>query len=233
MIQLTCGGESLTVEADEILVGAGRAPNVDGLGLEAAGVDYDAREGVHVDDHLRTTNAAIFAAGDVCSRFRFTHTADFAARLVAQNALFPFLPKKRFSDLVIPWCTYTEPEIAHVGGYEHEIRARGVDCETIRVELADVDRAIVDGETEGFLKIHVGTKGQILGATLVSRHAGETISELTLAMVRGIRLGSLGSIIHPYPTQAEAIRKAADQYNRRRLTPGRRRVLAWLLARMR
>jgi pyruvate/2-oxoglutarate dehydrogenase complex dihydrolipoamide dehydrogenase (E3) component len=234
VVHLEHMGEKLAVPADEILVGVGRAPNVDGLGLEAAGVQYDTLTGVRVDDHLRTSNPDIFAAGDICSPYKFTHTADFAARIAVQNALFPFLPKKKFSDLVIPWCTYTDPEIAHVGLDEHQLKEKSVEFDTVRVPFEDVDRAVLDGETEGFVKVVVRkTNGKILGATIVSRHAGETISQLTLAIVNGVKLGSIGSVIHPYPTQAEAIRRAADQYNRKRLTPGRKRFLQWLLSRMR
>lgn len=233
-VHVEYAGKTEAIPADAILVGVGRAPNVEGLNLEAVGVEYDPQAGVHVNDYLQTTNPNIFAAGDVCSNFKFTHTADFAARIVAQNALFPFLPKKKFSSLVIPWCTYTDPEVAHVGAYEPELKEKGVACETIMVPLGEVDRAILDGEDEGFLKIHVGAKdGKILGATLVARHAGEMISEITLAMVGGIKLGTIGSVIHPYPTQAEVIRKAADLYNRKRLTPGRKKLLAWVLEKLR
>jgi pyruvate/2-oxoglutarate dehydrogenase complex dihydrolipoamide dehydrogenase (E3) component len=220
-------GEALTVDA--ILVGVGRAPNVEGLDLEAAGVSYD-NHGVQVDDRLRTTNRRIFAAGDICSRFKFTHAADAMARIVIQNALF--LGRARASALTIPWCTYTEPEIAHVGLYEREAAERGIAVQTFVQKLEDVDRAILDGETEGFVKVHVraGTD-RLVGATIVARHAGDLISELTLAMVGKLGLRTLARTIHPYPTQAEAIRKLGDAYNRTRLTPFTRwllqRVMAW------
>lgn len=216
------------VAVDQIVVGAGRAPNVADLGLEQVGVAYDTRHGVQVDDHLRTTNARIFAAGDVCMAHKFTHAADFAARIVIQNALF--FGRKKLSALTMPWCTYTDPEIAHVGLYEHEAQSRGVALDTFVIQLADVDRAVVDGEEEGFVKIHV-RKGsdEILGATIVARHAGEMISEVTLAMVAKVGLGRLASVIHPYPTQAEAIRKAGDAYNRTRLTPLVKKLFASLL----
>jgi pyruvate/2-oxoglutarate dehydrogenase complex dihydrolipoamide dehydrogenase (E3) component len=214
-----------TVVVDELLVGVGRAPNVEGLGLESAGVACEPW-GVVVDDRLRTTNPRIFAAGDVCLTHKFTHTADAAARIVLQNALFPG-PKKKLSALTVPWCTYTDPEIAHVGLYEKEARDRGIAVETVTVPMDDVDRAIADGEEAGFVKIHTARgKGRILGATVVGRHAGEILSEITLAMVAGVGLGSISSVIHPYPTRAEAIRKAADAYNRGRLTPGVRKWLA-------
>jgi pyruvate/2-oxoglutarate dehydrogenase complex dihydrolipoamide dehydrogenase (E3) component len=210
------GQEVLTV--DVILVGVGRVPNVEGLNLEAVGVTYDKKRGVVVNDRLQTTNPRVYAAGDICLDYKFTHAADAAARVVIQNALF--FGRKKLSTLTIPWCTYTDPEIAHVGMYPHDAEKRGVDVNTFTVPLREVDRAVVDGEEEGFVKIHAqkGTD-RILGATIVARHAGEMINEITLAMTAKIGLGTLSSVIHPYPTQAEAIRKAADAYNRTRLTP--------------
>jgi pyruvate/2-oxoglutarate dehydrogenase complex dihydrolipoamide dehydrogenase (E3) component len=230
LVNLECGGVNREIACDEILVGAGRAPIIEGLNLEAAGVDYDSRAGVKVDDHLRTSNSGIFAAGDVCSAYKFTHMSDAMARIVIRNALF--LGRERVSALTIPWCTYTDPEIAHVGLYEHEASSRGIPVKTFTQPLKDVDRAVLDGEAEGFAKIHMraGTD-QIVGATLVASHAGEIISELTLAMVGGIGLSTIARTIHPYPTQAEAIRKIGDAYNRARLTPRvsglLRRWLAW------
>lgn len=230
-------GKRLTVEShgsgydltvDHILVGAGRVPNVENMGLETAGVRFG-KTGVEVSDGLRTTNPRIYAAGDVCSKYKFTHAADAMARIVIQNALF--FGRAKASRLVMPWCTFTDPEIAHVGLYEKDAQEQGLATDTIAVELGKVDRAILDGE-DGLLKVLLrkGTD-QILGATLVSRHAGETISELTTAITHGIGLRKLASVIHPYPTQAEVIKRAADAYNRTRLTPGVKklfeRVLAW------
>jgi pyruvate/2-oxoglutarate dehydrogenase complex dihydrolipoamide dehydrogenase (E3) component len=214
---------------DEILVAVGRAPNVEGLGLEAAGVEYD-RSGVAVDDRLRTANKRIFAAGDIVRSLKFTHLADAHARIVIQNALFPFLPpfaRPRASRLVVPWCTYTSPEIAHVGLYAHDAREQGIEVETITVPLAEVDRAILDGEDEGFLRVHL-KKGsdRILGGTLVAEHAGEMIGELCLAVTHGLGLAKVQTTIHPYPTQAEALRKAADAWRRSKLTPTARRAFA-------
>ncbi|MDX2166101.1 MAG: mercuric reductase [Deltaproteobacteria bacterium] len=211
-----------TVRVDEILVGAGRAANVEGLGLETVGVECEAR-GVRVDDHLRTTNPRIFACGDVCMDWKFTHAADFAARTVIQNALF--FGRKRLSALHMPWCTYTDPEIAHVGLSAVEAAARGIEVDTWLRPLREVDRALADGEEDGFVKIHT-RKGsdEILGATIVARHAGEMISEVTLAIVAKLGLGALASVIHPYPTQAEAIRQVGDMYNRTRLTPTVKRL---------
>lgn len=218
VIRFRCNGNSSELVVDEILIGVGRAPNVEGLSLAAVGVEYDTKSGVKVNDRLRTTNPRIFAAGDICSPYKFTHNSDFQARIVIQNALF--FGRAKASALTIPWCTYTDPEIAHVGLYEREARERGIAVRTFVQELRDVDRALLDGEPEGFVKVHVrdGTD-EILGATIVARHAGEMISELTLAMVGKIGLRTLARTIHPYPTQAEAIRKIGDAYNRTRLTP--------------
>jgi pyruvate/2-oxoglutarate dehydrogenase complex dihydrolipoamide dehydrogenase (E3) component len=201
---------------------------VDGLGLELAGVTFDERKGVEVDDRLRTSNPAVFAAGDVCSKYKFTHAADFMARIVVQNALF--YGRKRLSALTIPWCTYTDPELAHVGVSERGAEAQGLAIDTYVQPLAEVDRAILDGETEGFVKVHV-RKGTdtIVGATIVAKHAGEMLSEITLAMTAGKGLGTIGATIHPYPTQADAIRRVADQWSRTRLTPGIQRWMQrWL-----
>jgi pyruvate/2-oxoglutarate dehydrogenase complex dihydrolipoamide dehydrogenase (E3) component len=211
-------GRADVITVNEILAGAGRAPTVGGLGLDEAGVAYDERSGVKVNDFLQTTNPAIYAAGDVCLTHKFTHTADATARIVIQNALFK--GRKKLSALTIPWCTYTDPEIAHVGMYERRAREQGIEVETFFRPLNDVDRALADGEGEGFVKVHVrkGTD-EIVGATIVARHAGEMISEITLAMVGKVGLKTLAGVIHPYPTQAEAIRQVADAYNRTRLTP--------------
>jgi pyruvate/2-oxoglutarate dehydrogenase complex dihydrolipoamide dehydrogenase (E3) component len=224
IVHLDRDGKKTLVEGEEILVAVGRKPNVEGLGLEAAGIDYD-RRGVTVDDNLRTSNKRVFACGDVASAFQFTHTADAQARIVLRNALFP-LGRAKNSDLVIPWCTYTSPEIAHVGLYAEEAKEKGYEVETLTIQLADCDRAILDGETEGFLRVHLkkGTD-RILGATFVGEHAGESISEVTLAITAEIGLEKLASTIHPYPTQAEAIKKAADQFMRGKLTNTTKSIL--------
>ena len=229
IVRLEHRGASREIEVDEILVTAGRAPNVEEIGLEAAGVEYDRKTGVRVNDYLQTSNPHIFAAGDVCSALQFTHLSDAHARIVIRNALF--FGRDRASSLTIPWCIYTDPEIAHVGLGEAEAAARGVAIRTFAQEMSAVDRAVLDGETAGVAKIHVreGTD-QIVGATIVAAHAGEIISELTLAIAAGIGLGRIAGVIHPYPTQAEAIKKIADAYNRTRLTPSRKRLLTRLLA---
>lgn len=231
LIRFSGDGQEQSIEVDEILAGAGRAPNVEGLNLEAIGVDYDTKRGVHVNDYLQTTNPHVYAAGDICMHWKFTHAADAAARIVIKNTLFsPFgLGRYKLSNLVMPWVTYTDPEIAHVGMYEHEAREQGIAVDTIQIPLSTVDRAIADGEEEGFVKIlHQQGKDKILGATIVARHAGEMISEVTTAIVHDLGLSKLSSVIHPYPTQAEGIKKAADAYRRTLLTPRTKAVLGLL-----
>jgi pyruvate/2-oxoglutarate dehydrogenase complex dihydrolipoamide dehydrogenase (E3) component len=213
--------------ANAILVAAGRKPNLEDLGLDKAGVRHT-EKGVEVDDRLRTANPRIFAAGDICSRHQFTHNSDAQARIVLQNALFPGPPGKA-SRLVLPWCTYTSPEVAHVGLYERDAKAAGVAVDTLTLPLHDVDRAVLDGEEEGFLRLHLrkGTD-RILGATLVAEHAGDMISALCVAIANGVGLARIAATIHPYPTQGEVLKKAADTWRRGKLTPAVKRLFnAW------
>ncbi|WP_266182673.1 mercuric reductase [Dyella humicola] len=207
-----------TIAVDVIGAGVGYVPNVQGLGLEAAGVEYDCKRGIRVDDFMCTSQPNIYAAGDVCLEHRFTHTAEASARIVVQNALFR--GHERLSALVLPWCTFTDPEIAHVGLYVREANRLGIPIKTFTIPMHEVDRGVTDSEQRGFVKIHVleGTD-KILGATIVARHAGDMINEITLAIMAGIRLRTLAKVIHAYPTQAEAIQKAAEAYYRTRFTP--------------
>jgi pyruvate/2-oxoglutarate dehydrogenase complex dihydrolipoamide dehydrogenase (E3) component len=224
----TDGAQQETV-GDELLVATGRAPNVEGLDLAAAGIGADAG-GVLVDDHLRTTNRRVYAAGDVCSRDKFTHAAEAMARIVVQNALL--FGRKKVSALTMPWATYTDPEVAHVGLRAAEATRRGSEVVTLTVPMSDIDRAVLESQTEGFARVHVQrSTGMILGATVVASHAGEMIGELSLAITAGLRIGVLASTIHPYPTQSEAWKKLGDAWNRRRLTPRvqaiSNRFMAW------
>lgn len=216
-VRFRVAGEDRVLDASHVLVAAGRAPNLEGLCLERAGVEAG-QEGVRVDDHLRTSNRRVFAIGDVASRYRFTHAADAQARMVVRNALF--FGRGRASSLIVPWCTYTSPEVAQVGITAEEAEERGRAVQTITVALHEVDRARLDGAEEGFLRVHLRAgSDRILGATLVAEHAGDLISQITQAMVAGIGLGRVGETVFPYPTQAEVIRKAADAWRRTRLTP--------------
>lgn len=227
VLKVNVDDKPMDLLCDAILVSVGRAPNLEGLNLDAANVRYNMR-GVEVDARMRTSNPRIFAAGDVCSRFQFTHAADAMARIVIANALF--MSRRKATDLVIPWCTYTDPEIAHVGYYEKDAAAMGFDVATITHPLSDVDRAILDGEDDGFARVHYDRKtGDILGGTIVARHAGEMLGELTLAIVAKQNVGVLSSTIHSYPTQAEVLRKIGDAYMRTKLTPTVKKVFnKWL-----
>jgi pyruvate/2-oxoglutarate dehydrogenase complex dihydrolipoamide dehydrogenase (E3) component len=223
LIHYEQNGEQRTLAVDAILLSVGRSPAVKGLNLEAAGVEYS-EKGVVVNDSLQTTNPNIYAAGDVAQPYQFTHVADATSRIVLQNALFPG-PKKKLSDLVIPWCTFTDPEVAHVGMNEAEASARGIAVETLVHPLSHVDRSRTDGNTEGFVKIYVKQgSDKIVGATIVASEAGEMINVLTLAIKANIGLQTIATVIFPYPVQSEAIKKIADKHNRTRLTPLVRRL---------
>jgi len=217
-------GRTETIVADEILVAAGRTPNVESLDVSKAGVALGPK-GVTVDDRLRTTNPRVYAIGDVASTFQFTHAADAQARLVVANALF--FGRGKASSLVMPWCTYTSPEIAHVGMYEEDARKAGLEVDTITVTLEDLERAVLDGAAEGFARVHLkkGTD-RILGATVVAGNAGDIIGELALACTARVGLGKIARTIHPYPTQGEIVRQVADAWRRTKLTPRVKRLLA-------
>lgn len=226
-VELVNDGQVTIVDVDEILTGIGHKPAVRALRLEAAGVVYNPETGVHVDDFLRTSNSRIYAAGDVCLEHKYSNMAEASACLAVQNALF--FGRKRMSGLTIPWCTYTDPEIAHVGMSVRQARERNIPVKTFTVPMHDNDRAITDGEENGFVKIHVreGTD-TILGATIVARHAGEMINGISLAMVAGIGLGTLATVVHAHPTQGEAIKMAGEAYLRTRPPRfGARLLRAW------
>lgn len=217
MITIEDGGVEKEYLFDAMLVSTGRKPNVANLNLEVAGVEYDTKIGLKVNDMLQTTNSKIFGVGDCCSAFKFTHAADFMARMVIRNALF--FGKDKMSNLLIPYATFTSPEIAHVGLYESDMKEKGIVYNTFEKEFADNDRAICDGSTLGMVRIHVDAKSDsIIGASIAGENAGNMISEITIAMQSGVGLGSLAAVIHPYPTTAEAVRQAGDLYNRTRLT---------------
>lgn len=221
-------GQRYDVAVDEILVGVGRMPNVEGLGLETVGVEYD-KTGVKVNDRLQTTNPRIYAAGDICSRYKFTHAADAMAQIVIQNALFPHplgLAYASADSLIMPWCTFTEPEIAHVGLYEAEANAKGLEVETYIYKLDEVDRAILDGEDKGFARVHIqkGTD-KILGATIVAARAGDMINEFSVLMKAGAGAKTIAGTIHPYPTQAEVNKKVVNLWRKAHFTEGQKNLL--------
>lgn len=225
-VAITTAEGSEELGFDRLLVAAGRAPNVDGLGLEAAGVAFD-EGGIRVDDKLRSTNPRVFACGDVASNFKFTHAADALARIVVQNALFPITASA--AKLVIPSATYTDPEVASVGLTAAEATRRELKHEVVTVPLADLDRMVLEGTTDGFLKLVVEPNGRILGATLVAPGAGDVIAPIVLAMTQGIKLGALSKLVLPYPTLGEIVRKAADSWRRGRFKGLSRAVVkTWL-----
>jgi pyruvate/2-oxoglutarate dehydrogenase complex dihydrolipoamide dehydrogenase (E3) component len=231
-VELTHGGAEEVVEAEALLVAAGRVPNVEGLGLEEAGVRYT-KKGVAVDAHLRTSQPHIYAAGDVAGGYQFTHLADHHARVVVRNILIPLLPTKTDTS-VLPWATFTSPEVGRVGLNETEAVKAGVAHDVWVQPLAEVDRAILESETEGFAKVLTARgSDRILGATIVAERGGDLVHELVVAMKAGLGLKDLSATIHAYPTFAEMARRTGDRYQRTRLTPRARALFSWLYRRAR
>ncbi|OGQ07119.1 MAG: pyridine nucleotide-disulfide oxidoreductase [Deltaproteobacteria bacterium RIFCSPLOWO2_12_FULL_40_28] len=216
-------GQKRKIAFDQILVAVGRAPNVNDLGLEKAGVQYD-KKGIKVDATLQTTAKHIYACGDIVGPYQFTHTADFQARLILRNALFP--GKSKIDYRVVPWCTFTEPEVARVGINESEAKQKNIPVDVFTYAMTDLDRAVCDREDEGFIKVLTSMGAdQILGVTLVGLHAGDLLHELALAMHQKIGLKKVASMIHVYPTLAELSKRIADTYQRTRLTDGSKKWL--------
>jgi len=206
-----------TYEFDALLIAAGRRPNVTGLDLELAKVEYDTKKGLIVNDHLQTTNPRIFGVGDCCSQFKFTHAAEFMARTVLRNALF--FGKGKMSDLLIPYATFTSPEIASVGLYGRDLEELGIEYRVVEKHFKENDRAIFDDATEGFIRFRVDAKNDtILGCSVVGAGAGNMIGEATLAMESGTGLSAMGNVIHPYPTTAEVVTRSGDVFNKTKLT---------------
>ena len=228
----TSDGRTEALDADAILVAAGRTPNTAGLGLEAAGVAFT-KKGVTVDANLRTSRPHIYAAGDVAGVWNFTHMADSQARTIVRNILLPWLPARAEAS-VVPWCTYTSPEVARVGLNEEQARRRKIPCDVITQPMKDVDRAVIEGEDAGWAKVLLA-KGtdRILGVTLVAERAGDLLHEFVLAMKAGVGLATVAATVHAYPTLAEIAKKVADRQQKSRLTPFARRVLAWRYRRAR
>ncbi|MFW6315927.1 MAG: dihydrolipoyl dehydrogenase family protein [Cyanobacteriota bacterium] len=201
------------VIVDEILVSSGRIPNVDSLNLEAAGVKYN-EQGLEVNEKLQTSNKHIYGCGDVIGGYQFTHVAGYEAGVVVQNALF--FPSAKADYRVVPWATFTEPELARVGLSEEQAKERyGDDVEVLKQEFADVDRAQAEGATEGFAKIITTRQGEILGAHIVGPSAGEIIHEVIMAMKNKLPVSALTGMIHIYPTLSEVNSKAALQLKKR------------------
>ncbi len=233
-VTATRGGDEqakadFTLDGDALLVATGRTPRLDGLDLARGGVEAG-KGGITVDDGLRTTADAVWAAGDCVGPLRFTHVADYQARLVIRNAFFPFTSKADYS--VVPWVTFTEPELAHVGLTEDEARERyGDGVRVWRRPFAEVDRAITDGEMAGMVKLVTTARGKILGGHVLGHGAGNLIGEITLAMKHGISAHALGNTMHAYPTYPEATKQAAEQYTKSRFTGVVKRVVNWYVRR--
>ena len=223
-----------TFFADALLVAAGRTPNLRSLDLKSVGIDTTER-GVHVNDYLQTSQRHIYAVGDVIGPFLFTHMADAQGRVAVRNILVPFqFLRQKMDYSVVPWCTYVDPEVAHVGLGEKEAKGQNIDYDLFVVPLEDVDRAVVESEDAGFAKILTGKDSdKILGATIIAPHAGDLLHEFVLAMKARIGLGTIASTIHAYPTFAELARKAGDKYNKTRLTPRAKKIFTWLYKRVR
>ena len=227
-------GSPVQFTADALLLAVGHCPMMKALNLEAAGVKYTPN-GVRVNQYLQTSQLHIYAAGDIANRLKFTHTADYTARVVVRNILMPFqFLRQKVDWSVVPWCTYTDPEVAHVGLGEKGAQQEKIAYDLFRVPLEDVDRAVVESEEAGFAKI-LTAKGsdKILGATIVAPHAGDLLHEFVLAMNAKIGLGKIASTIHAYPTFSELARKAGDSYTKTRLTPPAKKIFAWLYRRAR
>jgi pyruvate/2-oxoglutarate dehydrogenase complex dihydrolipoamide dehydrogenase (E3) component len=222
-------GDELRIPTDQIFVATGRRPNTQDLGLDAVGVELD-RAAIKVDRALRSSVKNIWAAGDVAGGPQFTHVAEYHAKLVLRNAVFPFTSKVDYS--AIPMVTYTDPEVGRVGLTEREARDRHGRVDVYRYELNDLDRAIVDGHDEGFVQIVTKTNGKIVGATIVGSSAGELLMPLVLSIKRGIKLPQLSQLVYPYPTMSEGIKRTADTFYRQKLAGATgtwlKRVVRWL-----
>ncbi len=222
-------GKAGEITVDALLIATGRKPNIDGLGLDAAGVKTN-KKGIEVNEYLQTSQSHIYAAGDITGRFLFTHMADYQARIIVRNILMPLQFLRQKADYsVVPWCTYTDPEIARVGMNEDEARKAGIAYDVFEQAMSGVDRAVVENAEAGAAKVLVrkGTD-KILGATIVAEHAGDLLQPLVLAMRSGLGLSKVAAAIHPYPTFVEVIRKTGDAYSKTRLTPFAKKLFVWL-----
>ena len=219
-----CSGD-ITLECDQLLVAVGRRPNCEDLGLEKAGVDFTPR-GITVDRRMRSSQKHIYVVGDVCGPYPFTHMAEYQAGIVISNAIFRFPKKANYR--VVPWVTYTDPELARVGLSEQQAIEQGIKPTVLRFDFKDIDRALAEAETDGFYKL-VTYKGKILGASILGPHAGELIHEIVLAMQANIKIGKISTAIHAYPTLAQIHRRVVNSAYAPKLFSARTRALVkWI-----
>jgi len=232
VLRASCPSGDKAFEADEVMIAIGRSPNVEGLGLEAAGVEYDGKKGIGTDDTLRTSQNHIYACGDVAGKYAFTSVAEYHAGIALSNALFPFVNRK-VDYRVVPWTTFTDPELARAGLTEDEARQKhGSGVKVYRFHFKDVDRAVIDGEGRGLIKLVCDGKAGILGAHILGPHAGELIHEYALAMRENLPLTRISRMMHVYPTDSQGVKRAADQYYMEKLFAGWFPKLAgWLMRR--
>ena len=217
IVEVTTPQGTCEIAVDEILVAVGRAPNVRELNLAAAQIAYDPHKGITVDANMRTSNARVYAAGDVTGGYLFTHAAARQARAAIRNMLFP--SQSKIDERVTPWATFTDPEVAHVGLTEAEARRRhGAETQVYTQAMSGVDRAVTEGETEGFTKLICDKKGTILGAEIVGPSAGEFINEIALAMQQDLTMQQLANTTHAYPTVALSVQQAAGAFSLERAT---------------
>lgn len=214
------------LDGSHLLIAAGRKANIDALGLECAGVELDERGQLKLDARLRTRNKRIYACGDVAGPYLFTHIAEHQAAVVLKNTLLHWPSKAQTR--AIPWCTYTDPELARVGLSEDEAVRQGIAHRVYRFPFADIDRAVTEGETAGMAKIITTPRGKLLGACIVGAQAGELIAEYVLAISKGMNAGDISGTLHIYPTLAQINRRVADQRLKEALTPKRKRWLQWI-----
>ncbi|MEQ8821586.1 MAG: mercuric reductase [Sumerlaeia bacterium] len=232
-------GHEKQYDVDTVLVAAGRRSDFSPLVLEKAGVETDEGGHLKLNSHLQTTVPHIFAAGDAAGPFRFTHMADHQARVVVENILKRSFPTGLGNLLLasadhdnVPWCTYTDPEVATLALTEQMAQSRGLDYDTYRVELAHLDRAVTEGATEGFAKVLTRRgSGEILGVTIVAPGAGELLAPFALAKKNGLGLDAMAGLVLPYPTLAEMVRKLGDEYRRTKLTPMVEKAFRWAFGR--
>lgn len=225
-----CSGQPRTFQANEFMIAIGRAPNLEGLNLEAAGIKAE-KKGILVNKYMRTTAKNIWACGDVTGQYLFTHVAEYQAGLVIPNALIPFV--KRKSDYrIVPWVTFTDPELGRVGLTEDEARQRYKQVKVYKYNVKDLDRAIIEGEAKGIIKIVCTTRGMILGAHVLAPHGGEIVHEFILAMKSNLRVRNISETIHVYPTLAQAVKRTTDKYYAEKIFSGwvpkfTRKLIRW------